>query len=82
AEEGMTPWRMTLRCRDREGYLSLSRLLTRAWMEGPRPEGGVAVHPDWLKGGCHNLFALAGRDSLAGRLAGAGRPDLAEPQLA
>ena len=82
AEEGMTPWRMTLLCRDREGYLSLSRLLTRAWMEGHRPEGGVAVHPDWLKGGCHNLFALAGRDSLAGRLAGEGRHDLAEQQLA
>ncbi|MFI8573186.1 DNA polymerase III subunit alpha, partial [Stenotrophomonas bentonitica] len=82
AEEGMTPWRMTLLCRDREGYLSLSRLLTRAWMEGHRPEGGVAVHPEWLKAGCHNLFALAGRDSLAGRLAGDGRHDLAEQQLA
>lgn len=82
AEEGMTPWRMTLLCRDRDGYLSLSRLLTRAWMEGHRPEGGVAVHPDWLKAGCHNLFALAGRDSLAGRLAGEGRHDLAEQQLA
>ena len=31
AEEGQDPWRMTLLCRDREGYLSLSRLLTRAW---------------------------------------------------
>ncbi len=76
------PWRMTLLCRDREGYLSLSRLLTRAWMEGHRPEGGVAVHPQWLKDSCHNLFALAGRDSLAGRLARDGRHDLAEQQLA
>ncbi|KRG44156.1 DNA polymerase III subunit alpha [Stenotrophomonas pictorum JCM 9942] len=82
AEEGQDPWRMTLLCRDREGYLSLSRLLTRAWMEGHRPEGGVAVHPQWLKDGCQNLFALAGRESLAGRLAAEGRHDLAEQQLA
>lgn len=26
ATPDMTPWRMTLLCRDREGYLSLSRL--------------------------------------------------------
>ena len=77
AEEGQDPWRMTLLCRDREGYLSLSRLLTRAWMEGHRPEGGVAVHPDWLKAGNANLFALAGRQSLAGRLALDGKHELA-----
>jgi len=81
-EDGQDPWRMTLLCRDREGYLSLSRLLTRAWMEGHRNEGGVAVHPQWLKDGCQNLFALAGRHSLAGRLASEGRHDLAEQQLA
>jgi DNA polymerase-3 subunit alpha len=82
AEEGQDPWRMTLLCRDREGYLSLSRLLTRAWMEGHRPEGGVAIHPDWLKAGNANLFALAGRQSLAGRLALDGKHELAEQQLA
>lgn len=82
ATPDMTPWRMTLLCRDREGYLSLSRLLTRAWMEGHRPEGGVAIHPEWLQAGHANLFALAGRDSLAGRLFSEGRADLAEQQLA
>ncbi|TQU94164.1 PHP domain-containing protein, partial [Xanthomonas perforans] len=82
ATPDMTPWRMTLLCRDREGYLSLSRLLTRAWMEGHRPEGGVAIHPEWLQAGHANLFALAGRDSLAGRLFNEGRADLAEQQLA
>ncbi len=66
ATPDMTPWRMTLLCRDREGYLSLSRLLTRAWMEGHRPEGGVAIHPEWLQAGHANLFALAGRDSWPG----------------
>lgn len=82
AEENQDPWRLTLLCRDREGYLSLSRLLTRAWMEGHRNEGGVAVHPQWLKDGGQHLFALAGRHSLAGRLAAEGRHDLAEQQLA
>ncbi|MBD9537025.1 DNA polymerase III subunit alpha [Stenotrophomonas sp. STM01] len=82
AEENQDPWRMTLLCRDREGYLSLSRLLTRAWMEGHRNEGGVAVHPQWLKDGGQHLFALAGRHSLAGRLVAEGRHDLAEQQLA
>ena len=32
--------RMTLLCRDREGYLALSRLLTRMWMHGHRVDGG------------------------------------------
>ena len=43
AEGASTPSRMTLLCRDRDGYLSLSRLLTRAWMEGHRVEGVVAA---------------------------------------
>ena len=37
----------TLLCRDRAGYLSLSQLLTRAWMEGHRVDGVVA-RPAWL----------------------------------
>ncbi|MFT4247982.1 MAG: PHP domain-containing protein, partial [Pseudomonas sp.] len=82
ATPDQAPWRLTLLCRDREGYLSLSRLISRAWMEGHRPEGGVAVHPDWLAEHHHNLFALAGRESLAGRLFAEGRHDLAEQSLA
>ncbi|CTP84234.1 DNA polymerase III subunit alpha [Xanthomonas graminis] len=79
---GETPWRLTVLCRNRDGYLSLSRLLTRAWLEGHRNEGGVAIRPEWLQTGSDNLFALAGRNSLAGRLASEGRHDLAEQQLA
>ena len=73
--------RLTLLCRDREGYLALSRLLTRAWMEGQRHDG-VVVRPDWLRTGNQGLFALAGRHSEAGRLAAAGKHDLAEQWLA
>ncbi|MDR1075653.1 MAG: DNA polymerase III subunit alpha [Xanthomonadaceae bacterium] len=81
AQDGGAPWRLTLLCRDHGGYLNLSHLLTRAWMEGHRLEGGVAVTPEWLREYREGLFILAGRDSLAGRLAASGRHDLAEQQL-
>jgi DNA polymerase-3 subunit alpha len=67
-------------CRDRDGYLSLSRLLTRAWMEGHRSDG-VVVRPDWLREDNDGLFALAGRHSYAGRLAAGGRHEHAEQHL-
>ena len=79
---GEAPWRLTALCRDHGGYLNLSRLLTRAWMEGHRAEGGVAVRPEWLRDCGDGLILLAGRESLAGRLAAEHRHDLAEQQLA
>ncbi len=81
AEGNEPPWQLTLLCRDNEGYLSLSRLLTRAWMEGHRTDG-VAIDPQWLREDGKGLFAIAGRHSYAGRLAAGGRHDLAEQQLA
>ncbi|CAA9351694.1 MAG: DNA polymerase III alpha subunit [uncultured Lysobacter sp.] len=75
------PSRMTLLCRDRTGYLTLSRLLTRAWMEGHRNEG-IAIRPEWVREDNGGLFALVGRQSLAGRLAGSNRHELAEAWLA
>ncbi|RZA24664.1 MAG: PHP domain-containing protein, partial [Lysobacteraceae bacterium] len=76
-----SPSQLTLLCRDHSGYLSLSRLLTRAWLEGHHADG-VAINPQWLHEDCEGLFAIAGRHSLAGRLAAAGRHDHAEQQLA
>jgi DNA polymerase-3 subunit alpha len=81
AEGNETASRVTLLCRDRDGYLTLSRLLTRAWMEGHRTDG-VVVRPDWLRESNAGLFALAGRHSEAGRLAAAGKHDLAAQWLA
>ncbi|KRG69048.1 DNA polymerase III subunit alpha [Pseudoxanthomonas dokdonensis] len=81
AQGDESPWPITLLCRDHEGYLSLSRLLTRAWMEGHRTDG-VAIQPEWLQQDHAGLFALMGRNSHAGRLAGSGRHDLAEQHLA
>ncbi len=81
ADGGETPSRMTLLCRDRSGYLTLSRLLSRAWMEGHQVDG-VVVRPQWLREDNAGLFALAGRHSLAGRLAASNRHELAEAWLA
>jgi DNA polymerase-3 subunit alpha len=81
AEGSDAPWPLTLLCRDHEGYLSLSRLLTRAWMQGHRTDG-VAIDPAWLQGNCEGLFAIAGRQSHAARLAAGGRHELAEQHLA
>jgi DNA polymerase-3 subunit alpha len=72
---------LTLLCRDHAGYLSLSRLLTRAWMEGHRQDG-VVVRPQWLAEGTQGLFALAGRNSRVGQLLAGGREDLAGAALA
>ena len=82
AGPGEAPWRLTALCRDHRGYLNLSRLLTRAWMEGHRAEGGVVVTPAWIKDCGEGLVLLAGRESQAGRLAAEHRHDLAEQQLA
>ena len=76
-----TPSQLTLLCRDHTGYLSLSRLLTRAWMEGHHMDG-VAITTEWLKEDCEGLFAIAGRHSHAGKLAAAGRHEHAEHYLA
>ena len=81
ADGGDAPSQVTLLCRDRSGYLSLSRLLTRAWMQGHRADG-VAIDPEWLREDHAGLFAILGRHSLAGRLALGGRHDLAELQIA
>ncbi|WP_119718612.1 DNA polymerase III subunit alpha [Cognatilysobacter tabacisoli] len=73
--------RLTLLCRDRTGYLTLSRLLSRMWMEGHRTEG-VILRPEWLREDNAGLFALAGRHSLAGRMAASHRLELAEASVA
>ncbi|PJK11235.1 DNA polymerase III subunit alpha [Lysobacteraceae bacterium NML08-0793] len=72
---------LTLLCRDTAGYKALSRLISRAWMEGHRSEG-VAVQPAWLgQEDLAGLIAIAGRQSLAGSLAEVGRHDHAQAAL-
>ncbi|RMH91142.1 DNA polymerase III subunit alpha [Lysobacter pythonis] len=72
---------LTLLCRDNAGYKALSRLISRAWMEGHRNEG-VAIHPHWLdEENLDGLIAIAGRASEAGQLAAMNRHDHAEAHL-
>ncbi len=80
AEADEAPSRLTLLCRDHAGYLSLSRLLTRAWMEGQRHDG-VMLRPQWLHEANNGLFVIAGRHAQAGQQAAANRHDLAEHSL-
>ncbi|WP_426688130.1 DNA polymerase III subunit alpha [Rhodanobacter ginsengiterrae] len=63
------PWRLTLLCQNREGYLNLSRLVSRAWQEGQHG-GRALVDMAWLSAGAsHGLIALLGRDSEVARMA-------------
>ena len=72
ADEGPTP--LVLLCKDRDGFHALSKLLTRAYLEGQ--QGGVPmVDMAWLEG-CAGLLALSGgRDSATGRAILAGRDE-------
>ncbi|MGE7138404.1 DNA polymerase III subunit alpha [Luteibacter sp. NPDC031894] len=69
------PWRLTLLCQDRDGYLNLSRLVSRAWREG-QGSGRALVEASWLQPeSVRGLIAIAGRESEVARVAlGAGLP--------
>jgi DNA polymerase III subunit alpha len=77
------PSRLVLLCRNAEGYRSLCRLLTRAYLEGRRL-GQVLVLRDWLEPeACAGLIALsAAREGDIGRALLAGRRDTAADCLA
>ncbi|MET0194528.1 MAG: PHP domain-containing protein, partial [Hyphomicrobiaceae bacterium] len=63
------PWRLTLICQDRDGYLNLSRLISRAWREGQGTGRALVdaawMHPESVRG----LIAIAGRESDIARVA-------------
>jgi DNA polymerase-3 subunit alpha len=63
------PWRLTLLCQNRDGYLNLSRLVSRAWRDGQHG-GHALVEAGWLTAdAADGLIALLGRDSEIGRIA-------------
>ncbi|WP_426700527.1 DNA polymerase III subunit alpha [Rhodanobacter sp. Col0626] len=63
------PWRLTLLCQNRDGYLNLSRLVSRAWQEGQHG-GRALVDAGWLSADAsQGLIALLGRDSEVARIA-------------
>ena len=72
AEEGQPPARLTMLCQNRAGFLSLSRLITRAFLEGHRGDF-VAIKPEWLVAEHAGLIVLAGRESPIGHALAGGR---------
>ncbi|MGH8183134.1 MAG: PHP domain-containing protein, partial [Rhodanobacteraceae bacterium] len=66
------PDRLTLLCRDHAGYLNLTRLISRGWLEGQHA-GRAQMQSEWLDDAVGGLFAIAGRDSAIGRLLAAQR---------
>jgi DNA polymerase III subunit alpha len=75
-EDRAQPQRLTVLCQNHDGYLNLSRLLSRAYAEGRHGEIAI-VDIDWLDHANAGLIALAGRDSEIGRLLIGGRDDYA-----
>ena len=71
-EDPGRPHRLTVLCRDREGYRTLSRLLSRAYAENRHGDRAL-VDPRWLEEANAGLIALAGQDSDLGDLLLAGR---------
>ena len=69
APDDPRPWRLTLLCQNRGGYLNLSRLVSRAWQEGQHG-GRALVEAGWLNADANSgLIALLGRESEVGRTA-------------
>jgi DNA polymerase-3 subunit alpha len=59
-EDPAKPSRLLLLCQDYEnGYRNLSRLLTRAYLEGQH-HGVPMLEREWFRGSCDGLIALSG----------------------
>ena len=78
--DGNDATRVTLLCQNRAGYLGLSRLISRAYLEGHHGDH-VAVRPEWLHAEANGLILLAGRESAIGKLAIEGNIAAAEYAL-
>ncbi|MDX1696709.1 MAG: DNA polymerase III subunit alpha [Thiohalobacterales bacterium] len=80
-EDGNPPARLVLLCRDRGGYLNLTRLVSRAYIEGQR-QGVPVLARDWLDGATDGLIALSGgRAGDVGQALLANKPELAASLL-
>jgi len=65
--ERLKPSRLTVLCQNRAGYLNLSRLISRAYIEGQHGDFAL-IDAAWLDGQTDGLIALAGRTSELGPL--------------
>ncbi|MGE0080532.1 MAG: DNA polymerase III subunit alpha, partial [Thiohalomonadaceae bacterium] len=75
------PHRLVLLCKDKDGYLNLSRLVSRCYTEGQQ-RGLPMLQRDWLKGNVDGLIALSGgREGDVGRALLAGHREQAAELL-
>ena len=66
-DEPAQPGRLTLLCQTNEGYLNLSELVSKSYLEGQH-RGIPIVRPEWLEEHCEGLIALSGgREGDVGR---------------
>ena len=72
AEPNQPPSRLTLLCQNQAGYLSLSRLISRAYLEGHRGDF-VSIQGDWLQHDNEGLILIVGRESLLGQQIASGK---------
>ncbi len=81
AVESEQPSRMTLLCMNNEGYLNLTQLVSRAYLDGQH--GGIPmIEVDWLREHNGGIIALSGgREGDVGRALLAGNQMLAEELL-
>ncbi|RJQ47884.1 MAG: DNA polymerase III subunit alpha [Gammaproteobacteria bacterium] len=74
---GRSASRLTLLCQDLTGYRNLTRLITRAYVEGQQ-RGIPLLHKEWLNGATQGLIALSGgREGDIGQSLLAGNRELA-----
>lgn len=59
SQEGTPPTRLTLLCKDAEGYRNLSELISRSYIEGQH-RGVPVIERGWLSGHLKGLIALSG----------------------
>lgn len=64
--DGHQPTRLTLLCQNRTGYLNLTRLMSRAYLEGQQGDMPL-IKPTWLGDTNEGLIVLAGRKSDVGQ---------------
>src|SRR3990170_592773 len=53
------PSRLIMLCQNHQGYLNLTKLVSRSYIEGQQ-RGIPAIHKEWLKGFSAGLIALSG----------------------
>ncbi|MEP7044396.1 MAG: DNA polymerase III subunit alpha [Dokdonella sp.] len=76
AQDRSRPQRLTVLCQNREGYLNLSRLLTRAYAENRHGDHAL-VEPSWFETMNSGLIALLGQGSDVGQNLLGGRDEAA-----